>query len=139
MVTGRRVLALRAVSSNPDLATMYPNVTLKPERDSAVRGGHPWVFSGAVESADASVRDGELVSVFGAGGHFIGHGYYNGRSAIRVRLLTRDAAFWRERLDRAISPRRAWFGGAETDACRLLNGDDPLTRCSEPRLHTRGS
>jgi 23S rRNA (cytosine1962-C5)-methyltransferase len=132
---------------------MYPKVTLKAEREATVRGGHPWIFSGAVARAEEAVRDGGLVSVFGEGGHFLGHGYFNGRSAIRVRLLTRepgraiDAAFWRERLERALALRRAWFAEAETDAFRLVNGEgdglpglicDRYADCLVVQFHTLG-
>jgi 23S rRNA (cytosine1962-C5)-methyltransferase len=132
---------------------MYPKVTLKSERDSAVRGGHPWVFSGAVERADSGIGDGDLVSVVGAGGHFLGHGYFNGRSAIRVRILSRepereiDGGFWRERVERAVALRRGWFDDTRCNAYRLINGEgdglpglvaDRFGACVVVQFHTLG-
>lgn len=108
---------------------MYPRVTLKAGRDGAVQSGHPWVFSGAVEAVSPEAADGGLVTVEGAGGHFLGHGYYNGRSSIRVRVLTRqprqaiDEGFWRQRLARALSLREGWFDPAVTDGYRWVNGE----------------
>jgi len=132
---------------------MYPKVILKAERDAAVRGGHPWVFSGAVERADADLEDGSLVSVFGAGGHFLGHGYYNSRSAIRVRILSReperaiDEGFWRHRVRQAVELRRGWFDEARCNAYRLVNGEgdglpgliaDRFAGCLVVQFHTLG-
>ena len=132
---------------------MYPKVTIKAERDAAVRGGHPWVFSGAVERAEPGIEDGHLVSVVGAGGHFLGHGYFNGQSAIRVRILSRepdraiDAAFWRDRVERAMALRRGWFDDARCNAYRLINGEgdglpglvaDRFGDCLVVQFHTLG-
>ena len=95
---------------------MYPRVVLKSGRDTAVRGGHPWVFSGAVERVDDDLADGDMARVVDARDTFLGLGYFNRKSAIRVRVLTRDprravdGAFWRERIAAAAKLRRSLFG-----------------------------
>lgn len=52
--------------------------------------GHPWVFANEIDTIDDAVQDGDVVSLFGHDDRFVGQGYYNSRSQIRIRLLTRD-------------------------------------------------
>lgn len=132
---------------------MYPKVTLKSGRAGAVSAGHPWVFSGAVESVEPEAEDGGVVTVAGPGGHFIGHGYYNSQSSIRVRVFSRredetiDRDFWRERFRQAIGLREAHFDPERTDAYRLVNAEgdrlpglvvDRYADCVVVQVHTLG-
>ena len=48
----------------------------------------PWVFGRQVEPRDPP-SDGSLVEVHDRSGRFFGHGFYNGASDIRVRILAR--------------------------------------------------
>lgn len=52
--------------------------------------GHPWVFANEIDSVDATAQDGDVVSLFSHDDLFVGQGYYNSRSQIRIRLLSRD-------------------------------------------------
>ncbi len=89
----------------------HPTVILKRGREKSLLRRHPWVFSGAVQRAEAA-RPGEIVEVRAHDGRFLGRGYYNPRSQIRVRVLswdeseTVDADFWQRRI-RAAWARRA--------------------------------
>jgi 23S rRNA (cytosine1962-C5)-methyltransferase len=104
-------------------------VYLKKGRDKPVRNGHPWLFSGSilkVEGASASSK-GEPCVVFSDSGAALGHGYYNPKSSITVRMLTKgDIAFGSEelklRLSRAITVRNGIRASA-TDSCRLVNAE----------------
>jgi 23S rRNA (cytosine1962-C5)-methyltransferase len=93
-------------------------------REKPVLRRHPWIFSGSVHRVEGDVKDGDLVQVLDAGGHYLATGYYNAHSQIRVRLLTWDhteavdAAFWRQRLARAIEARSGLE--ARTNAYRLV-------------------
>lgn len=93
-------------------------VVLKHGREKPLRQRHPWVFSGAIETADA--RPGALVTVRDRVGEFLGQGYYNPQSQIAVRVLSWcegdviDADWWRTRLRAACSAR------AELAACESL-------------------
>ncbi|GIW96078.1 MAG: ribosomal RNA large subunit methyltransferase I [Pirellulaceae bacterium] len=83
-------------------------VRLRPEKWRNLVAGHPWVFQSAVASVEGTPRDGEVVDVVSDNGTFIGRGVINSRSRLRVRIYSQvpdrplDAAFWQERIDRAI-------------------------------------
>lgn len=107
----------------------YAPVRLKPGRDKPVRQGHPWIFSGAIESIAGSAADGDLVDVFDAAGHWLATGYLNRRSQIQVRLLTWepepiDAEFWRKRLAQALALRAALPDLQATTCLRLVNAEN---------------
>ncbi len=93
---------------------------------------HPWVFSGAVERVEGAPRDGDTVEIVSADGRFLGRGYYNSRSQIRVRVWTlEDEAVDRQLLARRLAAARRSrervglrFGGdGATTAFRLVNAE----------------
>ena len=96
--------------------------------------GHPWVFEGEVvkilspaSDEPAVPADGSLVNVFSPKERFLGTGYYNSSSKIRVRLISDNAndrfdeAFYRRRVRYALDYRKAVMG-ADFSACRLIHG-----------------
>ncbi len=104
------------------------NIYLKEGRDKPVRNGHPWIFSGAVQRIEGGGTSGDPCRVLGASGAVLGHGYYNAKSAISVRMLTRgDTPFTdatlRSRIDRALAARQHVVDPAQTDSCRLVNSE----------------
>jgi 23S rRNA (cytosine1962-C5)-methyltransferase len=112
------------------MTTDEPRVVLRRRRAQPFFFRHPWVFSGAVLSAPDGVADGALVHVHSHDGQWIGRGFYNGQSQIRVRLFswapdeTVDEAFWRGRLAAAVDLRRRLLGPADVaQACRLVYSD----------------
>lgn len=56
-----------------------------------VQLGHPWVFANEIDSIDEPAQDGDIVTLFSHDDRFVGKGYYNSRSQIRIRLLSRDS------------------------------------------------
>lgn len=102
-------------------------VRLAPGRDRAPRGGHPWIFSGAVASAEGP-EDAPLARVEAADGSPLGVGWWNPRSQIRVRLLGGspetpvDRRFFAARLAEAARLRRAVLPAATT-GYRVLNAE----------------
>lgn len=63
---------------------MHPEIRL--DTDHLPAG--PWIYGRQVPRQDTP-EDGSLVAVIDYSGRFIGHGLYNGRSDIRVRMLSR--------------------------------------------------
>jgi 23S rRNA (cytosine1962-C5)-methyltransferase len=108
-------------------------VTLKPGHVQPVWAGHPWVYAQAVERVEGGATAGDEVDVLDGRGNFLGRGLYSPRSAIPVRLYTRqrgialDAELVAQRVRRA-RERRLHFGlpDSTTDAFRLIHaeGDD---------------
>lgn len=90
--------------------TAAAKVTLRKGRDTRVKAGHPWVFSGEVYQVPNSELDGQVIAVEDATGRFIGQGLVNTKSNILVRLLSRqretiDRDFFKARLAEAIAYR----------------------------------
>ena len=96
--------------------------------ESAVRSGHPWVFSDSVLEANRAGQTGELAVIFDKKDKFLAIGFYDAESPLRVRILhvgkpqTIDAAWWVGHLEQAISKRRDLFD-ASTTGHRLIHGE----------------
>ncbi|NPV67582.1 MAG: 23S rRNA (cytosine(1962)-C(5))-methyltransferase RlmI [Anaerolineae bacterium] len=112
---------------------VLPTVVLHAGREKAVLNRHPWVFSGAVAAVHGDPAPGDLVRVVDSSGAFLATGYWNPHSQIKVRLLSWDAservdaAFWRERLRRAIDARvedNLAYAGGIPRAYRLVNAEN---------------
>jgi 23S rRNA (cytosine1962-C5)-methyltransferase len=104
------------------------NVYLRKSRDKPVKNGHPWIFSGSIERTEGGGEPGELCRVLSANGAVLAHGYYNKKSSITVRVLTRgDTPFTkdllRRRIERAVAGRRRLFESTDTDSFRLVNAE----------------
>jgi 23S rRNA (cytosine1962-C5)-methyltransferase len=100
-------------------------IVLKPKRDGAVRAGHPWIFSGAIERVTDAETPGTLGEVLSADGRLLGRGTWNPHTSIAVRMLSRgeapvDATFVRRRIEAALRLRATLQG---SDAWRLVNGE----------------
>ena len=102
-------------------------ITLKPGRDAPVRGGHPWIFSGAIARGLDGCEPGEPVRVVDHEGHFAAVGYANPKTPIAVRVcalddVALDAALVGRRLDEALALRRAVLP-EDLTAHRVLNAE----------------
>jgi 23S rRNA (cytosine1962-C5)-methyltransferase len=91
-------------------------LVLRKNQDRRVRGGHPWVFSNEVAALEGNPADGDLVDVVDFRGAFLGRAYYNRKSLICARLLTRkhdtiDVAFFVKRIERAMRFRESVLPG----------------------------
>ncbi len=101
-------------------------LVLRKNQDRRVRGGHPWVFSNEVASLEGDPADGDLVEVCDFRGAFLGRAYWNRKSLICARVLTRgrdpiDADFFVKRLERALRLRETVYPGAQ--AVRVVYGE----------------
>ena len=108
-----------------------PTVTLKPKRDRATRHRHPWIFAASVDSVQGSAAPGDVVDVVDPRGQFLGRGYYNQQSRIRVRMLAWDdrpidAEFWRARVVAAAQRRESLARSPDTTAYRLVHAEADL-------------
>ncbi len=103
-----------------------PRLVLRKNQDRRVRGGHPWVFSNEVAEVQGAPADGDLVEIVDFRGAFLGRAYYNRKSLICARLVTRgrdevDEAFFVRRIERAVRLREAVYPGAA--AVRIVYGE----------------
>lgn len=111
-------------------ARPYPRITITSKGERALTGGHPWVYEGEVLELSDPVEDGALVDVVSRKGSWLGCGFYNSASKIRVRVVTRNAnddpsgdAFWARRLRYAWDYRKAVMGETDNRCCRIIFGE----------------
>src|ERR1700686_5477091 len=103
-------------------------VFLKSGRDATVRGGNPWIFSGAIERTEPRVIEpGSPVEVRDASGALIGLGYINPTTTIAVRMLAWGGTpsiteIIGRRLSDALALRKLVVRD-DSDCYRLVNGD----------------
>ena len=113
-------------------ARPYPKIIITPKGEAALTGGHPWVYEGEVTAVDDAVEDGGLVDVVSRRGSWLGCGFYNSRSKIRVRLVSRNAnddfsdAFWERRIRYAWEYRKTVMGETDSRCCRVIFGEADL-------------
>lgn len=102
-------------------------IILGKGEDRRIRSGHPWVFSNEIRGLEGDSQPGCAAEIYDAGGGFVGAGYYNPRSLIAARLLSRErtdidvTAFFRERLEKALACRRELY--PEMTTYRLVHGE----------------
>ena len=108
----------------------HPELILRKGSERGLLNGHPWIFSGAVQRPPEGVAPGELVDVVDHHGRFVGRGFFNNRSQIRVRLLTWnpdqsiDAPFFRERIAAAVALRKQCRVSEQSNAMRVVHGEN---------------
>ena len=106
-----------------------PRATVTPKAEKALRGGHPWTYADEVLSLSSPPADGELVDVYSTKDKYLGTGFYNSHSKIRIRILSRNAndtfddAYWERRLRYAVAYRRTVMGETDFKCCRLIFGE----------------
>ena len=104
----------------------YPNVCLRRGEAADVRAGQTLIFDNELDWADDTCTDGCIVDVLDEQLRFAARGFFNSRSKITVRVLTRDESetidrdFFRRRIERAWSVRRML--GFE-NSCRVVFGE----------------
>jgi len=67
------------------------SVTLRPETHRRLLTGHPWVYSNEIvmDPAAKAIEPGSLVRLLQADGRPLAQAYFNPRTLIAARLLTR--------------------------------------------------
>ena len=107
----------------------YPTVTITPKGEKMLTGGHVWVFADEVTNLDGTPENGSLVDVRSQKGKYLGTGFYNQNSKIRVRVVSKNAndkfddAFWERKLRWALNYRRTVMGEGDFSCCRLIFGE----------------
>ena len=115
----------------------YPKVFVSPKGERSVLYGHPWIYDQEVTlpgddgPLDGAKRpeDGTLVDAFSSQGSYLGTGFYNSHSKIRVRLISRNAndtfneAFFERRLRYAWEFRKSVLREEDLSCCRIIFGE----------------
>ena len=107
----------------------YPKFYITKKGERAARGGHPWVYGEEVTRVDGSYANGGLADVVTDKGKYLGTGFVNDSSKIRVRILSTntndkfDETFWERRLQYALDYRKTVMPGDDYKCCRLIFGE----------------
>ena len=106
----------------------FASVTITDKGVRFLRAGHSWVYADEVTGVKGLYEPGDIVDVYSGRGRWLGAGFVNDRSKIRVRIVSKnpndrfDGAFWRRRVRWALDYRKAVMG-EEYAACRLIFGE----------------
>lgn len=104
---------------------------LKAGKEKSVLQGHPWIFSGAVQSVKDAPEAGSAVSVTDHKGRFLARAYYNPASSIVARVYSRqegaelDEATLRARISAAFA-RRSHLLDASSTMVRVVASEADL-------------
>lgn len=103
-----------------------PTVVLRAAEADRVVAGHPWIYQRGIVKVQGAPEDGAEVAVTDGRRRFLGVGFFNSRSKLRVRVLSHrqrplDREFFRERLGDAVALRERRLSGRR--ACRLVNAE----------------
>ena len=98
---------------------------LKKKIAPRIANGHPWIYGNEVDRVAGTPEPGDLVEVHYSDGKIAGIGYFNPKSQILVRLLTRkqeiiDDSFFLNRITTAWNYRKKT---GYTENCRLVFGE----------------
>ena len=109
--------------------TTYKQVRLRKGKDESLKRFHPWVFSGAIQSLDDGIEEGDVVRVVTFLGDFIAVGHYQ-QGSIAVRVLTFsdvliDDDFWSSRFRSALQMRLdiGIADNQQNNTYRLVHGE----------------
>ena len=111
------------------IARDFPVFTVTPKAERSLRAGHPWVYGEEITAVEGGYRNGDMVDVVSSKGRYLGTGWVNDHSKIRVRILSRNAndtfdeAFFRRRVRYALDYRKTVMGPTDYRCCRLIFGE----------------
>ena len=106
----------------------YPVATVTDKAKKSLDKGHPCIFADEVISISEKSENGSLVDVRSIKGTFLGTGFINDNSKIRIRIISKntndkfDDAFWTRRVRYAIDYRKTVMG-RDFSCCRLIFGE----------------
>lgn len=101
-------------------------VTLKKGEGRTVKAGGAWIYDNEIASIMGTFENGDLVTVHDFDGYFMGYGFINMNSKIRIRIMSRrkehviDEALLERRVRNAWEYRKTT---CDTSCCRLIFGE----------------
>ena len=101
-------------------------ITLKRNEGRTLSAGGLWIFDNEIDHVSGEYENGDIVEVVSYKDDFLGYGYINDHSKIRIRILSRnrneviDKEFFRKRIADAWNYRKSVV---ETNCCRVVFSD----------------
>lgn len=114
------------------MSRSYPKVFVTKKGEAHLKSGHPWVFEGEVTAVSGEFENGDIADVYSSKNRYLGSGYINSNSKIRVRVISKNAndkfdeAFYKRRLKYAVDYRRTVMRERDFKCCRLIFGEADL-------------
>lgn len=102
------------------------SVTLKKGEGRILKSGGMWVFDNEIDTIDLPYEDGEFVNILDFDGYFLGYGFINSNSKIRIRLMSRNKGtiinsdFLEKRIQDAWNYRKETV---DINNCRIIFGE----------------
>jgi 23S rRNA (cytosine1962-C5)-methyltransferase len=92
----------------------HPIIRLKSKEDIRIQSGHLWVFSNEIAKIEGEPAAGDVVQVLSAKNSSMGFGFYNPKTLIAVRIISREfvepeKTFFTARIQSALSLRTTLF------------------------------
>ena len=106
----------------------YKNVIIDKKGEERLKNNHPWVFEGNIENSEI-IEDGSLVDVLNEKKKYLGTGFYNSKSKIRVRIISRntndkfDYDFFKRRVEYALNYRLEVINKDNLNSFRVIYGE----------------
>jgi len=110
---------------------IYPKLTVTRKAENSIQTGHPWVYNTEILRVEGATEDGSLVDLFSIREKYLGTGFINSHSKIRIRLISRsandvfDEAFFERRLRHSYEYRKTVMGN-DASCCRIIFGEADL-------------
>jgi 23S rRNA (cytosine1962-C5)-methyltransferase len=101
-------------------------IFLRKKVGARIVEGHPWIYGNEIGDEEMSYLPGDIVDVYTSSGSFVGKGYINPNSQIKIRLLSRnvdeliDEDFFRKRILASWNYRQKL---GYSDNCRVVFGE----------------
>ena len=106
----------------------YKTIIVNKKGEDRLKNNHPWVFEGNIESSEI-IEDGSLVDVLNEKKKYLGTGFYNSKSKIRVRIISRntndkfDYEFFKRRVGYALNYRLEVINKNNLNSFRVIYGE----------------
>lgn len=107
---------------------IYSKAFITEKGENSVRAGHPWVYDTEITDISGEYENGGLIDVYSRKQRFLGTGFINDNSKIRIRIISRnsndkfDRAFYTRRIRYALEYRKTVMA-EDFSCCRLIFGE----------------
>ena len=104
-------------------------VTITKKGEESVKNNHPWIFDEEIINVDNNYNNGDIVDVYSTKNKYLGTGFINDNSKIRIRIISRnsndtiDSSFWKRRIEYALNYRLQVMDKEDLNAFRLIFGE----------------
>lgn len=106
----------------------YPRAEISRKAETSLIGGSTWVYDTEVKKIFGEIEDGNLIDVVNNRGRYMGTGYYNSHSKIRIRVISQNAndhfdySFYERRVRYAWEYRKTVMRD-DLNCCRVIFGE----------------